>query len=712
MNADLSIREFFSSYFKLREDLTFTFQHANGEDYYTVNDSLHSRYHRVGSTEYTFLRLLDGRSTVQECYSRLSTALPFHQLSQTDIVSLCQWAFRSDLINSQDERLRPQNDNNNKAASFFSKWNLIVIRCPIGNPNRLFSRMERIWDWLFSMPAVLVWGLLLVWALFRIGLHYTEFYDSSKTILSTDNWFWLAVCWVILKLCHESAHAIVCKRNNGTVREAGFLFVLFAPLPYVDVTSSWSFPSRWARIRVAAAGLYIELGIAAIAACLWGQSTQAWLNHVCFNIVFTASVTSLLFNLNPLMKFDGYYILVDLLGIPNLYTNGQLWLRQWLKRIFLGVETMLPDWSLRIRLIIATFGIASFLWRFIVCISLIVTAATLFEGAGLILSLFAIGLWVIQPVCRCAKYILLGNAGEVPNRIRFILVSGTTLSLTVLILLDVPWFGKFHAPAIVEFAPLCIKHAELPGFVQEIYVESGEQVQEGQLLIQLQNRELEVEIAKLKIEIQQSELRVHQHEQKRQIADQQVEQETLRELQTRLKEKQNLFEQLTVRSEINGRVLTRNLKSKRGTFVRQGETIITIGDDSQKELHVIVSQYDLDHFMNAPEQKVLVHVLQKSLLPCPVKKVIPRATVTLNQPALAAAYGGELPVKPVSSEDSESDYELLEPHFNLILSIAEGNSKELWAGQRLDVTCQPNNYSIGQYLYHFVTSWFYNRLNQ
>lgn len=712
MHAELSIRDFFSSRLKLRADLIFTFQTENDKESYTVHDPLHSRYFRVGLAEYSFLTLLDGRSTVQNCYSQLSTAMPFHTLSQDDIVSLCQWAIRSDLVNNLDHPELSQETSEHNPASLMSKLNFLIFRRPLGNPDQLFGTLARYSSWLFSPLALACWCFLLTGALFRIALNWTQFYNSSKTILATENWLLLGGCWVVLKLFHESAHAIVCKRYQGSVREAGILFVLFAPLPYVDVTSSWNFASRLKRMHVAAAGLYIELLIAAIAACIWGQTSLAWLNHLCFNIVFTASITSLLFNLNPLMKFDGYYILVDLLGIPNLYTNGQLWIQHWAKRNLLGVNTRLPNWTPRVRRIIASYGIASFCWRIMVCVSLTVTAATLLEGAGVILSLIAIGFWIIQPACRCAKYIVQGKAGESPSHTRFILVSGTSLLLAFLVFRYVPWIGNFHAPAIVEFAPLHVEHAEIPGFVREIYVNSGEQVRQGQALLQLQNPELELEIKQLNIEMQQSELRIHQYEQQRQIAERQVEQEALQELQTKLSEKQKLLNQLTIHSEINGRVVTRNLASLLGTFLDQGETIITIGDDTRKELHVAVDQTELDQFVNKPDKTVMLHASSKPLLACTIKKVVPRATVTLNHPALAAAYGGSLPVKPVSSAESQSEYELLEPRFNLIATIAADQSSALQAGQRVDITCRPHNYSVGQHLYHVISNWFHQRLDQ
>ncbi|HAH48495.1 MAG TPA: hypothetical protein DCM07_27365, partial [Planctomycetaceae bacterium] len=538
MNLELSICDIFSSRLKLREELIFTLQTENRQEYYILNDPLHSRYFRVGVTEYAFLKLLDGQSTVQDSYSRMSTEMPFHHLTSDDIVSLCQWALGRDLIRHQNPHYHQASANVNSSKPNKSKFNLILFRFPLGKPDHFFTRAEQLWGWLFHPQILIGWLLLLLFASFRIGSNWSSFCNSSKTILSIDNWLWLAGCWVVLKLLHETAHGIVCKRYGGTVREAGILFILFAPLPYVDVTSCWNFSSRWARIHVAAAGLYIELLIAAIAACLWGYTSQEWLNHLCFNIVVTASVANLLFNLNPLMKFDGYYILTDLLRISNLYSNGQLWFHQWAKRFFLGVNTLLPDWSPRDHLLIAAYGVTSFCWRVIVCITLTVTAATFLEGAGIILSLVAIVLWIIQPACRCAKYIAFGNSIESPSRSRFCLISGTLLLLTVFIFRYVPWIGNFQAPAIVEYAPLSIEHAEIPGFIREIHVNSGQQVRQGQTLIQLENPELNVEIAQLKIEIQQSELRIHQYEQKRQIADQQVELETLHSLQSKLTEKQ------------------------------------------------------------------------------------------------------------------------------------------------------------------------------
>ncbi len=110
----------------------------------------------------------------------------------------------------------------------------------------------------------------------------------------------------------------------------GLVFMFFAPLAYVDVTSTWRFRSRWQRIQVALAGMYCELAIAAFCSIVWSRTGNAWIEHFCYNTIVMASIATIVINANPLMKFDGYYILSDMLDLPNLYSNGQSYLQYWL----------------------------------------------------------------------------------------------------------------------------------------------------------------------------------------------------------------------------------------------------------------------------------------------------------------------------------------------------------------------------------------------
>ncbi|HBL43675.1 MAG TPA: hypothetical protein DDZ90_09815, partial [Planctomycetaceae bacterium] len=172
MNLELSICDIFSSRLKLREELIFTLQTENRQEYYILNDPLHSRYFRVGVTEYAFLKLLDGQSTVQDSYSRMSTEMPFHHLTSDDIVSLCQWALGRDLIRHQNPHYHQASANVNSSKPNKSKFNLILFRFPLGKPDHFFTRAEQLWGWLFHPQILIGWLLLLLFASFRIGSNW------------------------------------------------------------------------------------------------------------------------------------------------------------------------------------------------------------------------------------------------------------------------------------------------------------------------------------------------------------------------------------------------------------------------------------------------------------------------------------------------------------------------------------------------------------
>ena len=185
------------------------------------------------------------------------------------------------------------------------------------HPDRWLSKLSPHTNWLFSAPMTALGMLLITAGMIVAIVRWNELVDSSQLVFARNNWLLMGVAWLVLKVAHELAHALACKRQGGEVREAGLVFVLFAPAAYVNVTSAWRFPCKWQRVHVAAAGMYVELVLAALAVMAWNHVDSIVLRHLLFNIILMASFTTLVFNANPLMRFDGYYILSDLLEIPN-----------------------------------------------------------------------------------------------------------------------------------------------------------------------------------------------------------------------------------------------------------------------------------------------------------------------------------------------------------------------------------------------------------
>lgn len=716
---DSSVREIGDTRLLLRVDLIFTPQSAAGETYYLIEDPLNSRFFRLGLAEYTLVSLMDGRTTVQQALSWLATAMPHHHLSDQDAAGLCRWLVEMDLAQTKESaesrRLVSQVEQR-EVRQLAAQFNPLAFRWPLWkSPDGLLTMLAAWCGWIFSAPAVIAWLALVGTGVYRVVSQWERFSQASEGIFATDNWIWLALCWAALKVVHEAAHGIACKRYGGTVREFGVLFLMFAPLAYVDVTSSWRFKDWRKRVVVAAAGMYVELAIAAIAVLIWSEQSREWEAHLCFNIAVMAGVSTLVFNANPLMKFDGYYILSDWLAVPNLHPNGQWHVRSVMRRVLLGVPVAAPPWRGVQGVLIRTYGWATLAWRVFMCVSLTVTTITLFHGAGVVLTVGALGAWLVSPAIKFARYLVMGVPGERPRRLRFALIAGGALSAASGLLGFMPWPGTLSAPGVVEYSPPTVLRARSAGFVRDIPVADGQQVDEGQLIAVLDNDELMRDLADLELRIRQAELRARRSEQKRDYARQQAEHEQRTALEQQLAEKQAQVASLQIHAPRAGRIVRRGLESLVGTYLEEGDELATLGDESLKEVRISLSQDDLDAFTRRRGQSVWVNFACRPLWRGSLAQVLPRATHDPPHPALAAVHGGPLPVvREAVGVDSggKSEYVLLSPRFTALVPLESSLAATLRVGQTATVSFRPYDKSIGEYLYEGMSCWIRERLTR
>ena len=273
--------------------------------------------------EYTFLIQLDGRRSIAEAVGRAAARLGPQALSEHEALALCHWAMESQLaqpLGGEGTARIAAAAARHERQRVRAMANPLCVRIPLIDPDWLLSRIAGWCGWVFTWPALAVWIGMVGYALYLAGSGWARIESSAAVILDRDNWLRLAAAWVLLKVLHETAHGLACKRYGGTVGSAGITLLFFMPLAYVDVTSSWRFRSKWQRIATAAAGIYAELFVASIATIVWATSSPGILQTVALNIALTAGVSTLVFNANPLVRFDGYFILSDLLEIPNLYS--------------------------------------------------------------------------------------------------------------------------------------------------------------------------------------------------------------------------------------------------------------------------------------------------------------------------------------------------------------------------------------------------------
>ena len=678
MNApeNRSVREAEMLRPRLREGLRFSIQEQSGRRVCVVEDSVTSRFHRVGLEEYAFFRELDGSRTMASILARLARDGGGESFTEAEALHMVRWLKDNHLLAVESARSGGDREHSERTLRSAVTWlNPLVLKLPLARPDRFFSAVA---PWL--RPALggfgfLVWlGVVLAGAA-HLGMNWARFTRGFDGIFARDNWLWLFAVWAVLKAMHEFSHGIFCKHFGAAVREIGAIFIVFVPMGYVDATASLGLPSKWRRIMVAAAGLYLEFFLAAIAAIVWARTDAGMLNTLAHNAVVTGTVLTLFFNANPLMRFDGYYILSDLLEIPNLATHGRGWLMRVANWLLLNVRGQKPkplatreDW------IVAIYGVASWCWQIVMLAGLLVGASVALRGGGLLLAVVAAVGWIALPLWRFVESLASGvgsGGGKWPTA----LIRGGIAAALIAGALFVPFQRSVSSPGVVELADTRVLRAECAGFVGAIHVRDGDAVESGQLLVELRNDEAASRLAQSRLDLQQQELRARMAYARGDVAEFQAEQAKAGALRAAVVSHESYVATLQIRAPFAGRVSNRQLAQMPGAFLKTGDEVLQLGRTDGSEVKIAVSEEQEPHFRSAAELPVNVRIAGRSgTFLATLIRVEARASRTLIHPALTALAGGPLPLRRTDAESQEdpnraTQYELASPHFTAVARL-------------------------------------------
>ena len=239
---------------RLREEVSFTWQSYGGAECYVLEDASRGAYFRIGLPEYTFLSLLDGRTTVGDAITQTIAVLGRDALDEQQAGVICHWLVESKLLAADGPRDQNGRADDGEAAKLARRLNPLSIRLPLGCPQPMLEVLDYLAGGLFSLGGLLLWLVVMACAAWQLAPHTEQLWRESAVVLSPHNWLWIALWGVGLKVIHEASHGLACQRFGGRVREAGIVFVLLAPIPYVDLTSTWRLP-KWRRIVTSAAGM-------------------------------------------------------------------------------------------------------------------------------------------------------------------------------------------------------------------------------------------------------------------------------------------------------------------------------------------------------------------------------------------------------------------------------------------------------------------------
>lgn len=716
--ADYSIIDPATARLTLRDDLIFRPQASGEEPSVVIEDPLRGRFFQVGACEYTFISLLDGQTSIVAAVGKAATQLGSKAIVLDQALAIACWLMEAGLVKvsgevgGQAHVAVARQDSPSRNTPF----NPLAIKLPLFNPDRLLAATLPWTSWLLSLPALLICCAGLVIAGFRLFEHWAKLSSETSAVVNREHWFYLAVSWLLLKVLHESGHAIACKKFGGHVNSAGLMFVFFSPVAFVDVTSSWRFASKWQRIVVAAAGMYFELVVAAVASLVWSCTEDGPIHRLALSVAVMASVATFAFNANPLMRFDGYFILSDLLGIQNLYSRSRQLLAESLSRFALGMDSTTVERSPRVTRLLVAYGLASLAWRVSLYVTIVLATISVLGYLGAIVAAAWTMYYVLLPCMRSFQAFWRAMAcrsiswHRAMATVTFAAVSVISLGM----FLALP--GSVKAPAVVEYVDLAVIRAASPGIVRDVRVRSGEPIAAGQTIAILENKELESELSDLALALEQSMVKGRIHLQGGEQAKLQVENAQRESLVKRQAELQKQVEALTIRAPQAGKIVGRRLSSLEGQFLQSGEEIAVVGNDSVKELLVCVSQEEIDLLLAQVNQPVRVAINGETFatFESTLKQVNPRAEVDLPHLAFSALNGGSLAVKLSANDDQTSAprYELLRPHFVAKIALTVDESARLFAGQQATISFRSQAATIGGRWYRWLDVWIHDRINQ
>ncbi|BBM83416.1 efflux RND transporter periplasmic adaptor subunit [Candidatus Uabimicrobium amorphum] len=702
-NVDFAIQEWMNLCPQLREDLKITFQKQKGEVSYTIEDPINSRYYRVGLLEYKFISLLNGKKKLSDLIITMVEDMQEQSFDNHEVLQILNWLNDSGLL----QKGTPSNLQKDIFSSANEKASFLVFpKFPIGKPDKIISGLFPFFRPLLGNLFFCVWIITVLCGCYYIFSDWKTFVYGSNDILSVYSVISFALIWVMLKIVHELWHGLVCKLYGGDVREAGIMLLLLIPLGYVDTSSSWNFPSKWQRIYVSIAGMYIEVFIAAIAAIVWGETQSKVVQQICYNIIILGSITTLFFNINPLMRFDGYYVLMDLVEEPNLYTRSRNYIHYLCKRYILGVKVT-TNTTIRQKPLFLVYGLLCFMWRILIYFGIFLASSIMLMGVGMIIAICVLLMWILIPTIKVLIFMFFGSKTEKPNVLRSLAVLGTVAAFCVVGYQNLTWQEKIQSPGVVVYKNYEIVRNYCPGFVKKIHINSGDYVKKGQILLILENREKHVALEKTKYDIAITEnfIRRNQNDEEKRIQVQ-IAKEKLEYFHQTMSENKALVDSLTIKAPIDGYVFNEHLDSLYGKYIATGEELVEIFATDSAVFRAAILEDEIEQYAIKKGMDVTIYIVSLQMgFTGKINSVSPRADYEIKHPGITALAGGDLVVEQAAQgQNSQAKYRLAYPHFYLEVTIPKHYRKLLCNEQTGYIRIYREEKTVAELLYYKIKS--------
>ncbi len=613
----------------MRRDLELRAMRLRGRTTWVVKDPVAMRYYQLRDEEQFVLRQLDGRTSSDEIVARFERRFSPRQLEPLRLHAFLSRLHKEGMVVSlahgQGEELLERRKRLKRQEWLEVLSNVLALRFRGVDPQRFLDRLTPAARWIFSRWFFVASLLLMGAALGLVIVHFETLHQrlpDFQAFFSAGNLLWLAAAVALAKVLHELGHALACRHFGGECHEIGVMLLVFTPCLYCDVSDAWMLPNKWRRIAIGAAGMWVEMMLASVATLVWWWTAPGMLNGLCLDLMFVCSVSTVLFNGNPLLRYDGYYILSDLVEVPNLQDQAGRVVRRWWIRWAFGVDEptdrLSPDDG---RGWLALYAIASFVYRLLVVVAILWFLERVLKPYGLdilarVAGLMVVGGLIAVPAVRAVRWVWDRQRSEPLRWGRFAVRCGVAAA-AIAGLASIPLPRHLSAPALAEPDGAARIYVTEPGTLVET-AEAGQQVKSGETVAKLENLELEMELARVQGQrdrqaLHLKNLRGQQGSDPVAAAQIPTAEEALADLEAQLAQRKRDHGRLTLTTPQAGTVMPphRHLRKttegelpdwtetpldprNRGAYLETGTVICLVGDPQGLAATLVIDGADLD----------------------------------------------------------------------------------------------------------------------
>lgn len=683
---------------RLAGHVTVERQRAGSQAWYVLHDRLSGRVHRMTPQAYLFAARLDGRASVDEVWQGLVAELDEAAPGQETVLQLLMQLHGADLLSGDvppdTAALLRRRDRMARALWARNARSPLAIQVPLIDPDRMLEASLWLVRPLLGRAGLALWCLLVVAGLLTALRHWDALSgDVLDRLMGAEGLVALALCYPVMKVLHELAHGYVAKRFGCEVREMGLMFLVLIPVPYVDASASAALASRWQRAAVAFAGIAMEMALAAAAALVWVAAEPGLLRAVAFNVMVIGGLSTVLVNGNPLLRFDGYYVLSDLLAAPNLAQRG---VRYWgilLNRV-LGVAELRSVTARPFeRLVFLVYTPVSLAYRIVVMLGVAIFVAGHYFVLGVAMAAVTLGLGLVWPVARALWRVASGPLYR-RCRARAACLTFGALGVVAALLLLVPAPLHTTAEGVIWLPEPAIVRAGADGFVLSAHP-SGP-VAQGAALLTLEHPIAAARLAVTEARI--GELRAKYTAEW--VSDRVAAGVTRFELEQQesvaARERQRQA-RMTVVAGTDGRFTpARPAADLRGRYVKEGEVLGWVAPRQGQSVRVLVPQADIGLMHDRLRSVSVLLADRRTRLAAQVLRAVPAGAEELPSEALASQNGGTILTDPRGGRTLRAFERLFQ--FDLALPWSEAVAEAGWGTRvlvRFDYAWEP----VGDMIY-------------